>query len=79
MTRIVSKLLLAGAVLGGLIVVGLSAANVTAATESLPATPTTTAPVAVAAPAADGEAVVNLTDWQESRITVGGTSPSRRR
>jgi len=78
MTRIASKLLLAGAVLGGLIVVGSGAANLSAASDSLPAVPTATAPATEALPAVNGEAVVDLTDWQTARITVGGTSNSRR-
>jgi len=74
MARIASKLLLAGAVFGGLIVVVLSAANLNANTGSLPAVPTATAPATVAT----GENVVDLSDWQTARVTVGGTSNSRR-
>jgi len=78
MARIASKLLLAGAVLGGLVVVGLSTANLSAAANSLPAAPTATAPETIASPVANGEAVVDLTDWQTARVTIGGTSNSRR-
>lgn len=78
MTRIASKLLLGAAILSGLVVAGLSAANLNAATDSLPAVPTATAPATVTAPVANSETVVDLTDWQTARITVGGTSNSRR-
>lgn len=68
MTRTAAKLLLSAAVLGGLCLAAAGSLN--AGSADLPAAPTAVAPAsAPTLVGADGNLVVDLKDWQKTRVT----------
>ena len=66
MTRIALKLLVSAALVAGVCVATVGTIGVGAG--DLPAAPTTAAPGSPAATDADGNRVVDLTDWQQTRL-----------
>lgn len=73
MTRAATKLLLAAFTLGGVLVAADS--GLFAGTGDLPTPPVTTSRVTAMSPAGtDNNLVVDLTNWQETRIIIGKSS-----
>ena len=72
MTRIALKLLVVTGMIGGLCVAASGGLN--AGVGDLTAAPTVSAQPSVVAKHADDNIVLDLTDWQETRITKGKPS-----